>query len=89
MAVLVIADVSGQTAEGYHGLLGAFASELKQAPGFVLHTAHPIDGGWRILEVWESPNDASQFFATHVHPNLPPGIKPKRTVQALQSLVKV
>jgi hypothetical protein len=69
-------------------MLLALVSALKQAPGFILHTAHPIDGGWRILEVWESPNDASQFFAKHVHPNLLPGIKPKRTVQALHSYLK-
>ncbi|MGH2376749.1 MAG: hypothetical protein ACREOC_16330 [Gemmatimonadales bacterium] len=88
MAVLVTADVQGQTAQGYDGMLAGLASALKQAPGFILHTAHPVDGGWRIVEVWESQKDASQFFAKYVHPNLPPGIKPKRTVQALRGLVK-
>ena len=88
MAVLVTAEVPGQTEQGYDGMLGLLASALKQAPGFILHTAHPIEGGWRILELWESQKEASDFFATFVHPNLPPGIKPKRTVQALRSLVK-
>ena len=80
MAILVTADVPGQTAQGYDSMLGMLANAVKQAPGFVLHTAHPIEGGWRILEVWESQNDASQFFAKYLHPNLPPGVKPKRTV---------
>ena len=88
MAVLVTAEVSGQTEQGYDGMLGLLATALRQAPGFILHTAHPIDGGWRILEVWESQQAASEFFAQFVHPHLPPGIKPKRTVQALHSLVR-
>jgi hypothetical protein len=87
MAVLVTADVPGQTAHGYDGMLSLLATALKQAPGFVMHTAHPIEGGWRILEVWES-HEASQFFAKYVHPNLPPGVKPKRTIQSLHGLVK-
>jgi hypothetical protein len=69
-------------------MLSLLATALKQAPGFVIHTAHPIEGGWRILEVWESQNDASQFLAKYVHPNLPPGVKPKRTIQSLHRLVK-
>jgi hypothetical protein len=87
MPVLVTAEVQGQTQQGYDGMLNVLASALKQAPGFVLHTAHPIDGGWRIVEVWESQHDANQFFAKYVHPNLPSGIKPKRSVQALHGLV--
>jgi hypothetical protein len=87
MAVLVTAEVDGQTKQGYDGMLGLLAGGLKQAPGFVLHTAHPIEGGWRVIEVWESKNDANQFFAKFVHPNLPPGIRPRRTFQELESLV--
>lgn len=87
MAVLVTAEVQGQTQQGYDGMLGKLEEGLKQAPGFVLHTAYPIDQGWRIIEVWESMDDANQFFAKHVHPNLPPAIKPKRSFQELHSLV--
>lgn len=88
MAVPVTAEVKGQTQQGYDGMLGMLAGSIKQAPGFILHTAHPIEGGWRVIEVWESQNDANQFFAQHVHPNLPPGIKPKRSFQALHSLLR-
>ena len=87
MAVLVIAEVEGQTRQGYDGMLSMLADGLRQSPGFVLHTAHPVEGGWRIIEVWESKESANQFFAKYIHPNLPPGIKPKRSFQELQSLV--
>lgn len=87
MAVLITAEVQGQTQQGYDGMFSMLSGGLKQAPGFVLHTAHPIEGGWRIIEVWESLTDANQFFAKYVAPNLPPGIRPKRSVQELHSLV--
>ena len=41
----------------------ALESSIKQAPGFVLHSAYPIDGGWRIVEIWESKEAATDYFA--------------------------
>ncbi len=88
MAVLVTAEVAGQNRQGYDGMLGALAGYLRAAPGFVLHTAHAVEGGWRVIEVWETKEAADQFFAKYVAPNLPPGIRPKRAVQELHSVVK-
>lgn len=88
MAVLITAEVAGQTQQGYDGMLQFLEEIIKVAPGFILHTAHPIEGGWRVIEVWETKEAANQFFAKYVAPNLPPGIRPKRTVQELHSLVK-
>jgi hypothetical protein len=87
MAVLVTAEVQGQTQQGYDGMFSVLAESLKQAPGFILHTAYPVEGGWRVIEMWESKAEANQYFAKNVAPNLPPGIHPKRTVQELHSLL--
>lgn len=88
MAVLVLADVCGQTPEGYDGMLAALEPLLEEAPGFIAHGAGPIGSGWwKTFEVWETQADATAFFATHVHPNLPPGVKPKRTIIELHALV--
>ncbi len=88
MAVLMTAEVTGQTQQSYDGMLEALAGSIRAAPGFILHTAHAVEGGWRVIELWESKDAANQFFAKHIAPNLPPGIRPKRTVQELHSLVK-
>jgi hypothetical protein len=88
MAVMVIADVPNQTQAGYDGMLSALEGVLKAAPGFLMHSAHATSDGWRVFEIWESSQHASDFFARHVHPNLPPGIKPRRSVQELHVLVK-
>ena len=46
------------------------------------------EAAWQIVfEVWETQAEATAFFATHVHPNLPPGVKPKRTIIELHALV--
>ena len=39
MAVLVIADVCGQTAQGYDGMLAVLEPLLEAAPGFIAHGA--------------------------------------------------
>lgn len=88
MAVAISADVLGQTQEGYEDTIRALGATLKQAPGFIMHFGHPIEGGWRVVEVWESSRDASEWFAKYVRPNLPPDIKPQRHVRELHTLIR-
>jgi hypothetical protein len=88
MAILIMADVPNQTQEGYDGVLAMVEPLIKQAPGFIMHAAYPVEGGWKSIEVWESKAAATEFFAKYIAPNLPPGVKPKRTIQELYSLVR-
>jgi hypothetical protein len=88
MAVLVTAEVPGQTQEKYDLMLSVLGPLLRQAKGFIAHGAGPVSDGWRSFEIWETQEDATQFFAQYIHPNLPPGIRPKRTLLELHSLVK-
>ena len=87
MAVLVTADVPGQTLEGYDRMIAALTPALQQAKGFIAQGAGPVSDGWRVFEIWESQADATEFFAKYIHPNLPAGVKPKRTLLELHSLV--
>ena len=64
MAVLITTENPGQTQPGYDGMLNALGPILKQAPGFVLHSAFPVDGGWRV-------NDASVPADERVGSDLP------------------
>ena len=41
-------------------------------PGFVAHIAGPTQGGWYIIEVWESKADHERFMQEHVIPKMPP-----------------
>jgi hypothetical protein len=88
MPVLITAEVPGQTKEGYEGMLAALGPLLKDAKGFIAHGGAPVAGGFRCFEVWESQEQATQFFAKHIHPNLPPGVTPKRTMLELHTLIR-
>jgi hypothetical protein len=61
--------------------------EVQHVAGRVLHAAHPTEEGWRVVEVWDSKEIANRWFAAHVAPLLPPGIRPRRTVQELHLLM--
>ncbi len=87
MAVLIYSTVAGQTTQGYDGVLAAVKPYLQNAPGFIMHFAHPAEGCWKIYEVWESKSEADKWFAKHVVPNIPKGLHPKRSYAKLHSMV--
>ena len=87
VAVLVTAEVPGQTVEKYDQMLDVLGPLLRQAKGFIAHGSGPSPNGWRSFEIWETREDATQFFAKHIHPNLPEGIKPQRKLMQLHSFV--
>lgn len=87
MPITIYADVPGQTEEGYEQTIQALGDALRDAPGFIMHFGHPIDGGWRVVEVWESSEAAGDWFAKYVRPNLPAEIKPQRRVHGLHTLI--
>jgi len=80
MPVLIIGEQPSLTEEGYLKLFGSVEPHFRSAAGFIAHSggAHP-DGGWRVIELWETEADAQAFFEAHVMPNVPPGIVPQRT----------
>ena len=87
MPVFITALVPGQTQEGYDGAMAVLKPLLAQAEGFIAHGAGMSPEGWRVFEVWESQEQATDFFARHIRPNLPPGVTPKRTYLDLYNLV--
>jgi heme-degrading monooxygenase HmoA len=89
MAVLITADVPGQTKEGYEGVLAAVGPLLRNAKGFIAHGAAQTADGCRCFEIWETQEDATQFFAKCIQPNLQEGIKPQRSIMELHTLIKI
>ena len=87
MAVLITAEVPGQTEEGLARMMSVLEPVLKRSKGFIAVGHTLSEDGVRCFEVWETQEDATRFFADFVHPNLPPGITPKRTYSNLCSLV--
>jgi hypothetical protein len=87
MAVLMILEVEGGTAEQYDRvdeLLGVVSAD--NAPeGLISHTAGVTDTGLLVADVWESPEDMQRFFEAQlgaalqgagVEPSSPPRVLP-------------
>ena len=89
MDVLITADVPGQTEEGIARMMTVLEPLLRKTKGFIAVGHGASADGMRCFEVWESKEAATKFFAEFIHPNLPPGITPKRSYLDLSSLVKV
>lgn len=86
MAILMKAEVRGQTREGYQQVFDALSSHYTAARGFLMHLSHPIDGGWCVIDVWQTRKDFERFFAEHVAPKLPMAVRPKITFVELHDV---
>jgi quinol monooxygenase YgiN len=61
MAIAMLVDVPGLTREQFE----TAARQAKQAgpqPGMLYHAAGPMNGGYRIVEVWDSQDAADAFY---------------------------
>ena len=86
MAVLMIGEVPNLTEEIYGGLIEQMKPTMMAAKGFIAHSGGPHpDGGWRVVEMWESEADGQSWFDENVKPNLPPDIVPTRVYYPLHS----
>jgi hypothetical protein len=86
MAILMTAEVPGMTQEMVDGMAAALKDQMKAHPGFVVHTNGPVDGGWRVVEVWDSEELFTAWYEGSVKPNLPEGIEPQVTSRELHDM---
>jgi heme-degrading monooxygenase HmoA len=88
MAVLMIGEVPALTEEIYMGMVAQMAPLMQAHKGFISHVAGPSpSGGFRVVEVWETEEDAQAWFDDNVKPSLPPDIVPTRTYSPLSNVV--
>ena len=66
---------------------GRAVADHARAKGFVA-VGHSSEGDTcKCFEIWDTKEDATRFFAEFIHPNLPPGVTPKRTYLNLSRLM--
>ena len=88
MPVLMIGVVPNLTEEIYGGMIGQLAPQIRAFKGFISHAGGPNpDGGWRVVEVWETEEDGKNWFETIVKPTLPPGVVPDRRYYPLHTVL--
>ena len=62
MAVAFLVDASGTTQERYDQVIETLQRAGITAQGRIFHVAGPMEGGWRIVDVWESQEAVNKFF---------------------------
>lgn len=77
MAVIMISEFPGAGPElaDVGRQLGLF-DKMRSAPGFLGHWSGATDAGYRVVEVWESPEAHQAWLNGTVKPSLPPGAEP-------------
>ena len=68
MAVELRAEIRGMTKAQYDQAISQVQDQLRRAPGFVSHAAGPIDGGYRVVEIWESRAEMERFLQQTIMP---------------------
>ena len=69
MAIAQLMVLPGGTKEQYEQVIheiGVTGSQL--APGQLVHIAGPVEGGWQVVNVWESQEAGEKFFKEKVTP---------------------
>jgi quinol monooxygenase YgiN len=60
MPIVAIMTVPGMTEDQYRTVRDVLGEALQ--PGNLVHVAGPTEGGWQVVEVWESPDAMGAFF---------------------------
>jgi hypothetical protein len=69
MPVIVIAETPGLDAEGYQRIVKEQGHGVDELPaGCMAHFAGPVDGGWRVVAVWDSAEQVAEFGRTVLAP---------------------
>jgi hypothetical protein len=61
MAIVVVGVIPGGNQEMYERVSSKAMSGGQLPEGCQLHVAGPVDEGWRIITVWESPEHLERF----------------------------
>jgi len=68
MAVAFLQELPGMTQEQYDQIAETLQRRFKTSEGRIFHVAGPIEGGWRIVDVWESQEAVNTFFQEQLGP---------------------
>jgi hypothetical protein len=61
MAVVVVAEVDGGSQEFFEKVSGQAMPDAQLPEGCQIQIAGPIEGGWRIITVWDTEDQYNQF----------------------------
>jgi len=79
MAVGIRIKLAGVDAEQFDKVEAAINPRADYPDGLIFHASGPIDGGWGVLDFWESRSQFDSFAAGRIGPECkPPESQPSR-----------
>ena len=63
MAIAILSEIPDLTREAYEAVVKQ-VNEAGSPAGALFHAGGPIEGGYRVIEVWESPEAAEAFYGS-------------------------
>jgi heme-degrading monooxygenase HmoA len=70
MAVGIRLKFDGGTQEQYEAVHEAMRVDLDPPAGLIFHSAGPIDGGWGVIDFWESREAFDAFVESRLGPTM-------------------
>jgi hypothetical protein len=64
MAIAMMVEIPGLTQEQYETAVQQVNQAGSPVGGALVHAAGSMEGGWRVLEVWESQAVADAFYSS-------------------------
>jgi heme-degrading monooxygenase HmoA len=78
------------TAELYDGMAAAMSDQLRNSAGFIAHYSQPIEGGFEVVELWESRAEFDAWYNGTVMPAVAQaGINPETTVTEVHNVIAI
>jgi hypothetical protein len=66
MPIAMLMEIPGCTQQQYDDVMAELRLEGMPAGG-ICHVAAPMEGGWRVLDVWESQEQFDRFYEDKLH----------------------
>ena len=63
MAIAILSEISDLTRDAYEAVVKK-VNESGSPAGALFHAGGPIEGGYRVIEVWETPEAAEAFYGS-------------------------
>jgi hypothetical protein len=70
MAVGIRLKFAGGTQENYDAAHGVMEIDSNPPEGMIVHSAGPVDGGWGVIDFWESREAFDNFVGERLMPRL-------------------
>lgn len=84
MAIGFLIEVPGGTREKYDQTMIELNVAQQPISGLLFHTAGPIDGGWRVIDIWESEAAFEAFLHSRLQPALAKVEMPQPRIERIE-----